>query len=203
MSATPTVHIVDDDASLAAALARMLRASNFKVATYCSAEHFLSKAALEEPGCLVLDLQMPGTTGLELQRRIKGMDHPLPIIFLTGQGDIPTSVRAMREGAEDFLTKLAPRADLLEAISRALKRDAKERPKRAKILEARNRLASLSPREREVLGFVVQGRMNKQIADALGIHERTVKLHRTSITTKLRAPSVAELTTLVREAEGV
>lgn len=200
MNPVPTVHIVDDDESIRASLARLLRASNYKVEVYESASEFLRRAALGDPGCIVLDLQMPGTNGLELQEKLAGLGHPLPVIFLTAQGDIPSTVRAMRQGAEDFLTKLAPRAELLEAVDRALARNAEERLRKQRIEAVRQLLDKLTDREKQVLAMVVQGHLNKQIAAELEIHERTVKLHRTAITTKLRAPSVAELTHLVREA---
>ena len=143
---------------------------------------------------------MPGMDGLELQSVLEQSGNPLPILFLTGHGDIPSTVRAMRGGAEDFLEKLAPKKKLLDAVKRALARDARERDARARQRELRARFDMLSVRELEVLSHVVQGRLNKQIAYDLGIHERTVKLHRTAITTKLNVHSVAELTRLTQEA---
>ena len=199
-TAAPIVHIVDDDGSFLAATSRLLRASGFAVKTFPSASEFLAQRDVAAAGCAVVDLQMPGLNGLDLQLALGRTRNPLPVIFLTGQGDIPTSVRAMREGAEDFLTKTAPKAALLQAIRRALARDAREREERARRREIGARFEKLTKREREVFGHVVRGRLNKQIAGDLGIHERTVKLHRTSITTKLRAPSVADLTRLAHEA---
>jgi FixJ family two-component response regulator len=199
-TAAPIVHIVDDDASFLAATSRLLRASGFAVKAFASASEFLAHCNVEVAGCAVVDLQMPGLNGFDLQLALGRTRNPLPVIFLTGQGDVPTSVRAMREGAEDFLTKTAPKAALLHAIRRALARDAREREERARRREICARFEKLTEREREVLGYVLRGRLNKQIAGDLGIHERTVKLHRTSITTKLRAPSVAELTRLAHEA---
>lgn len=196
----PLIHIVDDDESFRVALGRQLRGEGHQVRLYPSARDFLGAADIDGPGCVIVDLQMPEKNGLELQEALAAMDNPLPVIFLTGKGDIPTSVRAMKRGAEDFLTKTARREDLLAAVARALARDTEERPRRKRVRELRERLATLSLREREVLSLVVRGRMNKQIADELGIHERTVKLHRTGITTKLRVPSVAELTQLVQDA---
>ena len=149
---------------------------------------------------MLADVQMPGMNGLELQSALAQSRNPLPILFLTGHGDIPSSVRAMRDGAEDFLEKRAPKAQLLDAVKRALARDAREREARARQREVRARFDALTTRELEVLGHVVRGRLNKQIAGDLGIHERTVKLHRTAITTKLRVQSVAELTRLTDEA---
>jgi two-component system response regulator FixJ len=199
-TAVPIVHLVDDDASFLAATSRLLRSSGLAVKTFPSASEFLAARDVAAAGCAVVDLQMPGLNGLDLQLALGRTRNPLPVIFLTGQGDIPTSVRAMREGAEDFLTKTAPKAALLHAIQHALARDAREREERARRREIGARFEKLTKREREVLSHVVRGRLNKQIAGDLGIHERTVKLHRTSITTKLRAPSVAELTRLAHEA---
>src|SRR5262249_43382588 len=146
------------------------------------------------------DLHMPGLNGLELQTELNKSQNPLPIIFLTGQGDIPTTVRAMRGGAVDFLTKHAPKEDLIAAIDRALGQSAREQEQRTRLRELHSRFDTLSERELEVLSHVVRGRMNKEIAAELGINERTVKLHRTSITRKLNVQSVAELTRLTTEA---
>jgi len=143
---------------------------------------------------------MPGMNGLELQAALQKTANPLPVIFMSGQGDIPSTVRAMRQGAEDFLTKIAPKEDLLAAIERALERDSQERKDRQRREELFTRLDRLSERELEVLGHVVMGKLNKQIAADLSINERTVKLHRTSITRKMEVQSVAELTRLTQEA---
>jgi FixJ family two-component response regulator len=194
------VSIVDDDAPFLAATSRLLRASGFTVRTFSSARDFLAQRDDGAPGCVLADMQMPGMNGLELQAALAQSPNPVPILFLTGHGDIPSSVRAMRDGAEDFLEKRAPKEQLLAAVERALARDWRERQARARQHELRTRFAALSSRELEVLGHVVQGRLNKQIAGDLGIHERTVKLHRTAITTKLRVQSVAELTRLTHEA---
>ena len=196
----PTVHIVDDDDSFLAATARLLRASGFTVRTFASAPEFLARRDTAAPGCVLADMQMPGMNGLELQAALAQDAHPLPMVFLTGQGDIPSSVRAMRDGAEDFLEKRAAKEVILTAVERALARDAQEREARGKRQALRARFDTLSPRELEVLAQVVRGRLNKQIAGDLDIHERTVKLHRTAITTKLGVQSVAELTRLVDEA---
>jgi FixJ family two-component response regulator len=194
-----TVFIVDDDASFLRGISRLLRAAGHTVQAYSSAEEFLQQISPAMPGCVVADLQMPGLNGLQLQESLRQADNPLPIVFLTGQGDIPASVRAMRGGAEDFLTKHAPKEDVLAAVGRALERDAAERRRREHLRNLRDRFAALSARETEVLAQVVRGKLNKQIAADLGIHERTVKLHRTSITSKLRVRSVAELTRLTAE----
>jgi FixJ family two-component response regulator len=195
-----TVFVVDDDASYRAALSRLLRAAGHQVKAFASASEFVESLPATGPGCVVADLQMPGLSGLDLQAALAGSDNPLPVLFLTGHGDIPTSVHAMRLGAEDFLTKGAPRQALLDAVNRALARDAHERAERERVEEARARFATLTEREREVLEHVLRGQLNKQIAADLGIHERTVKLHRTAITNKVGVQSVAELTQLWLEA---
>ena len=192
----PLVRIVDDDASFLTAVARMLRASGFTVKTFASAADFLLQAEPDVPGCVLVDLQMPGMSGLELQEVLMQERHTLPVIFLTGQGDIPTTVQAMRRGAEDFLTKRAPKEELLEVVNRAIDRNARERKVRVRQDALRASFTTLTPREYEVLQHVMLGKMNKHIAYDLGIHERTVKLHRSSITTKLNVRSTAELTKL-------
>jgi len=196
----PIVHVVDDDASFLTAISRLLRASGFCVETYSSAHEFLAQRHADTPGCVLADLQMPKMNGLDLQSALALTPNPLPILFLTGHGDIPSTVRAMRGGAEDFLEKTAPKTKLIDAVTRALARDSREREARDRQRELRTRFDTLTERELEVLFHVVQGRLNKQIAGDLGIHERTVKLHRTAITTKLKVQSVAELTLLTQEA---
>ena len=195
----PVVHVVDDDASFLTAASRLLRASGYTVRTFAKAEDFLVQL-VDAPGCVIADMRMPGLDGLGLQAALAQHPNSLPVIFLTGHGDIPTTVRAMRQGAEDFLTKGAPKEELLEAVKRALARDAHQRVERIRLRELRARFDALTPRERDVLRHVVQGRLNKQIAADLNISERTVKLHRTAITTKLEVRSVAELTQLVQAA---
>jgi two-component system, LuxR family, response regulator FixJ len=199
-ASAPTIFVVDDDASFLRAVARLLRASGFAVMTFASAAEFFARPEQELPGCVLVDLQMPGLSGLDLQEMLAKTRQRMPVIFLTGHGDIPSSVLAMRRGAEDFLTKRAPKEDLLDAVKRALDRDALERAGRARLEALQARFAALTPRELEVLRHVVQGKLNKQIASDLGIHERTVKLHRTSLTTKLGVFSTAELTKLWMEA---
>jgi FixJ family two-component response regulator len=196
----PLVRIVDDDASFLKAVARMLRASGFAVKTFASASEFLAQPELDVPGCVLVDLQMPGLSGMDLQEALAKMRPLLPVIFLSGQGDIPVTVQAMRRGAEDFLTKHVPKEELLDAVKRALARDVRERDENAQLKALQSRFAALTPRELEVLKHVVQGKLNKQIASDLDIHERTVKLHRTAITTKMGVPSTAELTKLWMEA---
>ena len=196
----PTVFIVDDDTSFLSAAARLLRASGFAVRPFNSALEFLAQLEPETLGCALVDLRMPEMNGLDLQAALTRTRKAMPVIFLTGHGDIPSTVRAMREGAEDFLEKRAPKEKLLEAVRRAIVRDAQERVARARTRKVKGRFGKLSDREREVLEHVLRGALNKQIADNLGICERTVKLHRTSITTKVGVQSVAELARLAQEA---
>jgi FixJ family two-component response regulator len=200
-NATPVVHVVDDDASFLVAVARLLKAAGYNVQTFASAVEFLADLG-DTAGCVVVDLRMPGMDGLELQQGLLRGSNELPVIFLTGEGDIATTVQAMRRGAEDFLTKCAPKEHLFAAVDRALARDARQRAERARLRELRARIDTLTPRERGVLQHVIWGRQNKQIAADLGITERTVKLHRTAITTKLHVRSVAELVHIVQDAGG-
>jgi FixJ family two-component response regulator len=199
-SPTPTVFVVDDDASFLRSVSRFLGASGFRVAIHNSAAEFLAALNPGAAGCVVSDLKMPGMDGMALQEALYKAGSALPILFLTCHGNIPATVQAMRQGAEDFLTKWAPKEDLIAAVQRALAHNEQERAERARLQTLRQRFARLTHREHEVLTHVVQGKLNKQIAGDLGIHERTVKLHRTSITTKLQVHSVAELTRLVQEA---
>lgn len=192
--AAPVVFLVDDEEFSLKATARLLKAAGFSVRTFTSAAGLLGEVGPETSGCVVTDLQMPGLNGLELQQALAAAGCLLPVIFLSGHGDVPSSVRAMRIGAEDFIQKTAPAEDLLEATRRALERNALEVAAAAAHRRLGARLAALTPRELEVLLQVVRGRLNKQIAGDLGIHERTVKLHRTAVTTKLGLHSVAEMT---------
>ena len=196
---TQTVFVVDDDPSFLATITRWLRAFGYAVESYSSAVDFLAQRPMQAVGCVLADLQMPEMDGMALQQALAQSDNPLPIVFLTGQGDIPTSVQAMRRGAEDFLIKTASKDDLLAAIERALARDKSERKLRLRQHDLLQRFAKLTPRENEVLTHVLQGRLNKQIAADLGIDERSVKRHRTSLMAKLNAKSVVELTQLADE----
>ena len=184
---------MDDDASFARSLTRLLQVHGFRVRACASGAELLAAVSRETRGCVVMDLHMPQLDGLRLQQALAERAIALPVVFLTGQGDIPASVQAMRRGAADFLEKRAPSEHLIGAVERALASARKQH-------ELRERFARLTERELEILRHVVRGRMNKQIAADLGIHERTVKLHRSAITAKLGVRSAAELATLARDA---
>ena len=197
MSPTPpVVRVVDDDASFRTAVTRLLRAAKYRVQGYGSAREFLDSDPRTEPGCILLDLKMPGVSGFELQESLAALEERLPVIFLSGHGTISASVRAMKAGAVDFLTKPVRREALLPAVENALGVDAERREARAHFRELKNRYENLTPREREVLAHVVGGKPNKVIAFDLGTKERTIKAHRASIMEKLRVQSVAELARL-------
>jgi FixJ family two-component response regulator len=200
MRGASTVHLVDDDPAFLTAMSRFLRAADFEVLQCDSALSLLAQVSVQTRGCVVADLDMPAINGLDLQDQLAARGVAMPVVFLTGHGDIPSSVRAMRQGAVDFLEKVASQEQLVAAIARALARDAQMHAEREKLEERRRRFASLTEREREVLALVVQGKINKQIAAMLGIHERTVKLHRTAITAKLGVRAAAQLAILVSEA---
>ncbi len=193
---SPTVFVVDDYAPVRSAVSRLLRAAGFAVAAFASPEEFLAQYDPHTPGCLVLDLDMPAVNGLELQRILARKGSVLPIIFLTGHGDIPKSVQAMKRGAIDFLTKPVNDENLLAAVRAAIEKDRALRREQTKLSEIRARLATLTPREREVLEHVVTGKLNKQIAGDLGTVEQTVKVHRARVMQKMRVQSVAELVRL-------
>jgi FixJ family two-component response regulator len=198
----PIVHLVDDDAQVARALARLLREHGLETAVHGSAEAFLARPDLAGPACLVLDVNLPGLDGLGLQQRLAAQGAPMPIVFLTGHGDIPMSVRAIKAGAVDFLTKPVDAQTLLGAVHAALAEDARTRQQLAGLAAIRRRHASLTPREREVLAMLATGRLNKQIASDLGITEPTVKFHRARIMERMQARTVAELMHLVARLEG-
>lgn len=195
-----TVHLVDDDESHVRAVGRMLSADGFSVRTFTSGAALLAAVDRATRGCVVADLEMPELDGLALQHELANAGVLMPVVFLSGRGDIPRTVRAMQEGAVDFLEKHAPGEQLVAAVRRALARDALESEQRARLGEVSQRFESLTKRELEVLREVVHGLMNKQIAAKLGISERTVKMHRTAITTKVGVHSAAQLATLAREA---
>jgi FixJ family two-component response regulator len=192
----PTIFVVDDDPAVLKSLGRLLRSAGFPVETCPSAQDFLARHNLATPGCLVLDVAMPGLNGLEVQRAMTAIGDERPIVFLTGHGDIPTSVEAMKRGAVDFLTKPVNAEDLLKAIRSAIIKDSVRRLQREEVEEIKERVATLTPREREVLAYVISGRLNKQIAGELGTAEKTIKVHRARVMEKMKVQSVAELVRL-------
>jgi len=193
MNTTPLIHVVDDDPSMRAALLRLLDAAGFEARGYASTGEFLLQPLPDRPGCLLLDLRLPGPSGLELQAALQQRDIRLPIVFLSGHANVAASVRAMKAGAVDFLTKPVERDVLLDAIGRALERDAMQRAAREEQDRLNARFASLTERQREVFERIVAGRLNKQIADDLGVAERTVKREREQVMVRLKASSAAEL----------
>lgn len=201
IDAPPVIHVVDDDASFRAAIARLLESLGYKVALYEAAAHLLEQRPADRPGCILLDVEMEGLSGIELQDLLRGLGNTLPIVFLTGHGDIPMSVRALKSGAEDFLVKPVSKTVLVDAISRALARYEDERERRDRLGGLRVKLASLTLREREVFTLVVQGRLNKQIAFELGTSERTIKAHRHAIMEKAQVRSLAELVSIAEQLE--
>jgi FixJ family two-component response regulator len=195
-----TVFLVDDDAGVLKALSRLLRTQGYDVQPYSSAQAFLASHDANTPGCAVVDLAMPDLNGLELQQVLTTRGAQRPLIFITGKGDIPTSVRAMKAGAIDFLTKPVSEKNLLDAIERANQQDADARLLQAELDSIQAKLARLTAREREVLGHVIAGRLNKQIAGDLGTVEKTIKVHRSRMMEKLGVHSVADLVRLAEKA---
>jgi len=196
MATSCIVHVVDDDASWRKSVARLLSAAGYRVELYASAENFLQNADTGAPGCILLDVRMPGLTGLQLQQRMAEMRHALPIVFLSGHGDIPTSVLAIKAGAGDFLTKPVDAEVLLRAVEQAIAGDRDERARRGQLDALNSRVSALTPTERKVFDLVVRGRLNKQISAELGTAERTIKWHRHNIMQKLQLESLAELVSL-------
>lgn len=191
------IHVVDDDASFRTAMERRLKLAGYQVATYPSAQQLLEHLPEEsEAGCILLDVRIPGLSGPELQGRLNELGSTLPIVFLTGHADTSTTVLAIKAGAEDFLTKPVGSEQLLGAIERALTRHATVRSEREKLEEMRALVAALTPRERQVFGLVVRGRLNKQIAYELGATERTIKAHRHQVMEKMKVQSLAELVSI-------
>jgi FixJ family two-component response regulator len=194
----PIVFVIDDDRMIREGLQSLIKSVGLRVETFASAQDFLVAKRPDAPACLILDVRMPGLNGLDLQRKLSEADVRVPIIFITGHGDIPMSVRAMKEGAQEFLTKPVRGQDLLDAVQKAIAGDRGLRKERAELSEIRARFESLTPREKEVLDLVVAGLLNKQIADELGTSELTIKTHRAHVMEKTQADSLAHL---VRMAE--
>jgi len=192
-AAEPLVYVVDDDAAARAAIQSLLHSVGLRAETFGSAQEFLASYRPDTPACLVLDVRLPGVGGLDFQRDLAARNVPLPIIFITGHGDIPMSVEAMKAGALEFLTKPFRGQVLLDAIHKAIERDRAARHEQSKVAELRQRLDTLTPREREVMQLVISGLLNKQIAAELGASERTVKIHRGQVMRKMQAGSLPDL----------
>lgn len=199
--AASTVFVVDDDPAVLKSLARLLRSARLNVATFVSPQAFLAGHDPHAPGCLLLDVSMPGLNGLELQDALAARGSATPIVFLTGRGDVPTSVQAMKSGALDFLTKPVNDNNLIAALRSAIDKDRVARRARAEVDDILQRLATLTPREREVLQHVISGHLNKRTASELGTVEKTIKVHRARVMEKMKVQSVAELVRLADKAQ--
>ncbi len=199
MTDDPVVYVIDDDASFRKAVARLLRSAGLAVEALASAREFLERPVADRPSCLVLDVRMPGPSGMDLQAALQEAARDIPIVFMTGHGDVSTSVRAMKGGAVDFLEKPFRTPELLACVQRGLARSQQSRVERAERAAVERRFATLTSRERDVLRLVVTGMLNKQIAGELGIAEKTVKIHRGHVTQKMEAGSVAELVRMAQK----
>jgi FixJ family two-component response regulator len=199
-ASTPLILVVDDDPSVRKSLTRVMTSAGYTVEAFASARDFLAREPLAGPCCVILDVRMPGLTGLDLQETLANAGHRMPIVFITGHGDISMSVKAMKGGAVDFLTKPFDVENLLEAVQRAVAKDVKDLSAEGRTAEVLERVKLLTPRETEVFALVVTGMLNKQIAGQLDIAEKTVKVHRARVMEKMRAGSVAELVRLADQA---
>lgn len=189
----PTIYVVDDDPSVRKSLERLIRSAGYRAQTFASADDFLRGEKGPGPRCLVSDIRMPGLSGTDLQKELQRQNHSIPLIFITGHGDIPMSVQAMKNGAVDFLTKPYNDEDLLRAIGRALEKDQKHRHAQEKRASIQERVDTLTPAEQDVLRWLITGKLNKQIARKLGIKEKTVRVHRGRVLKKMKASSIADL----------
>ena len=196
----PTVFVIDDDPSVLKSLARLLKSLGFYAETFASAELFLARKHYDGVGCIVLDVRMPGLSGMDLQDELSKADYSMPVIFITGHGNIPMSVQAMKRGAVDFLTKPFDDEELMQAVKKAIEKDRTAKTERAEVHDALKLFEQLTPREQEVLRYVITGMLNKQIALKLDIAEKTVKVHRGRIMEKLCVDSVADLVRLAEKA---
>ena len=200
MVVRPLVYVIDDDIAIRRSLARLLKSAGYDVETFASGPEFMRRTRQGHPACAVVDLRMPNMTGLELHEALVLAKDPVPVVFVTGFGDLPTGVHAMKAGAVDFLTKPYSADALLDAVQRAIERDRRDSALRSRVTEVARRLLTLTPRERSVFALVITGRLNKQVAAELGISEKTVKVHRARVMEKMQADSLASL---VRMAQDV